>query len=104
MHHRNYLNLVVFAFVFILYSCTKDVAENKVPVADAGPSKNVILPFESEPLNGSGADSDGNVVSYLWSQVKGPYETTIITPGSASTAVKGLGEGTYVFQLMVTDN
>ena len=55
-------------------------------------------------LSGSAKDSTGKVVSYLWSQVSGPAASTIDDPGSASTFVEGLVPGTYVFQLMATDD
>jgi hypothetical protein len=44
------------------------------------------------------------VVAYLWSQVSGPAASNIFDPGSPSTVVKGFVKGTYIFQLMVTDN
>ena len=90
---------------FSLISCTKDddFIENKKPTVDAGPSKTFILPG-SETLTGTATDEDGKVVAYLWSQVSGPSATTIVTPGSASTLIKGFVEGNYVFQLMATDD
>lgn len=92
------------AFIFLLVSCTKDDIElNKVPVADAGESKTITLPAESATLTGTGTDSDGEIVAYLWSQVSGPGSTTIVNPGSPSTLIEGFMEGSYVFQLMVTD-
>ncbi|HKB44614.1 MAG TPA: hypothetical protein VKC90_09490, partial [Chitinophagaceae bacterium] len=99
----------LFGFLLILVSCQKDndpppLPPNAVPVADAGLSQTVTLPVDSITLAGSGTDSDGHVVAYLWSQVSGPAATIIINPGSASTKVKGFKQGTYVFQLMVTDN
>ena len=88
-----------------LLSCTKDdFKENEVPVADAGPSKAVTSPDDSETLSGAGADSDGQIVAYLWSQVSGPNASLIVNPGSASTDVEDLVVGTYLFQLMVTDD
>ncbi len=88
-----------------LASCTKeDFKENEVPIADAGLSKAVTLPDDSETLSGSGTDNDGEIVAYLWSQVSGPSSALIVNPGSASTDIEDLALGTYVFQLMVTDN
>jgi hypothetical protein len=106
------MNKLVRAFCILstgillsLLSCTKDdFKENEVPIADAGPSKAVTSPASSETLSGTGTDNDGNVVAYLWSQVSGPGSSLIVNPGSASTAVEELVEGTYVFQLMVTDD
>jgi hypothetical protein len=90
-----------------LFGCQRDpedIIRNTVPVADAGPSDTVTLPVKSITLTGSGHDSDGMVVAYLWSQVTGPGATTIVNPGASSTSVEGLSEGRYVFQLMVTDD
>jgi hypothetical protein len=90
----------------ILWSCEKhvDPPVNKVPVADAGSSLTIQLPTNSVTLTGTGTDADGNVVAYLWSQISGPAPTGIVNPGSASTEVTNFIEGTYVFQLMVTDD
>ena len=97
--------LLVIAVSTVLISCQKEnPPENKVPVADAGAAKMVTLPTNSVTLAGTGTDADGQVVAYLWSQVSGPASTTIVNPGSPSTLVKGFVQGTYVFQLMVTDN
>lgn len=90
---------------FTLLSCTKDdFIENKVPTVDAGQSKSITLPVNSETLSGTGADSDGKVVAYLWSQVSGPSSSVIVNPGSPSTEIQELVEGSYLFQLMVTDD
>jgi hypothetical protein len=91
----------------ILFSCGKphvDPPVNKVPVANAGQSITVTPPANTITLTGTGTDSDGTVVAYLWSQVSGPSTTSIVNPGSASTEVKNFVTGTYVFQLMVTDD
>ncbi len=96
-----FVSLLTIAFS----SCQKDdFIENKVPKADAGSSKTITLPINSLILTGSGTDTDGQVVAYLWSQVSGPEATLLVNPGSSSTAVDGFVEGNYVFQLMVTDN
>ncbi|HWI92442.1 MAG TPA: DNRLRE domain-containing protein [Flavisolibacter sp.] len=102
-------NLILSSLLGILItasSCQKDndAPENKVPIANAGTPQTVTLPTDSVTLTGSGADADGKVIAYLWSQVSGTYATTIVNPGSASTKVKGLRQGKYVFQLMVTDD
>ena len=94
------------AFSMMMVSCQKDddIPENKVPTADAGQSKTITLPTNNVTLTGTGSDADGKVVAYLWSQVSGPAATTIVNPGSASTLIKGFVQGTYLFQLMVTDD
>ena len=97
------LSCIILLF---LTSCEKDedIVLNVVPTADAGTPKAITLPANSITLTGTGADSDGTIVAYLWSQVSGPSSTVIVNPGSATTVVNGFVQGNYVFQLMVTDN
>ncbi|HRP17062.1 MAG TPA: Ig-like domain-containing protein, partial [Ginsengibacter sp.] len=79
-------------------------AINKPPVANAGSDKTIQLPANSVVLNGSGTDEDGTVVSYSWRKKSGPENFTIVTAEAATTEVNGLVEGTYVFELVVTDD
>lgn len=97
---------LILGFITILFGCQKEEIppQNKVPISDAGSPETITLPTNSVTLNGSGTDDDGNVVAYLWSQTSGPSATNIENPGSASTLVKNFAAGTYVFQLMVTDD
>ncbi|HEY8895434.1 MAG TPA: DNRLRE domain-containing protein [Niastella sp.] len=97
--------LAILFMVLSVISCQKnnDFVENKVPVADAGSPKTITLP-DSVVVTGTGADADGKVVAYLWSQVSGPASSNIVNPGSPSTAIKFSLQGNYVFQLMVTDD
>jgi hypothetical protein len=94
---------VIFALFLFGTACKKDIV-NQLPAADAGPSQTVTLPVESVSLTGTGKDADGQVVTYLWQQVSGPAASVIVDPGAPSTAVQGLIQGTYVFQLSVFDN
>jgi gliding motility-associated-like protein len=55
-------------------------------------------------LEGEASDSDGNIATYLWTQVGGPNTANIVDPGSAITTVEGLVAGVYVFDLTVTDD
>jgi hypothetical protein len=96
--------LFFLSIVFIGVGCQKDDVDNVVPVADAGPSKTTTLPADSVQLSGSGTDKDGQIKAYLWSKVSGPASANIVNPGAASTMVKGLTQGSYIFQLMVTDD
>lgn len=100
-------HFLILGFTIILFGCQKEdiiPPQNKVPIADAGPSATITLPTNSITLSGSGKDDDGNVVAYLWSQTSGPSSTSIENPGAASTLVKNFNAGTYIFQLMVTDD
>ncbi|RYE04810.1 MAG: hypothetical protein EOP51_35025, partial [Sphingobacteriales bacterium] len=75
------------------------------PVADAGSAQAITLPNNSITLDGSGSTApSGNISSYAWRKASGPSGATITTATSAVTAVTGLTEGTYTFELEVTDN
>ncbi len=76
---------------------------NQLPVANAGPDKNIRLPVDSVVVNGSGTDADGTIVSYAWTKISGTGGT-IVSPSSATTTIKGLTAGVYQFVLTVTDN
>src|SRR5687768_12590075 len=100
---RTLYPLVFFSMLLLAVSCKKDdFEENKVPIADAGSPKTVTLP-DSVILTGTGTDADGKVVAYLWSQVSGPANSTIVNPGSMATITRFTVPGSYLFQLMVTD-
>ena len=100
---RSHVILLCISLLLTVVGCKKDdLVPNKVPVVNAGPSKTVTLP-DSVVLTGSASDSDGHVVAYLWSQISGPDEALIINPGSATTTIKFDTKGSYVFQLMATD-
>ena len=95
--------LCLLSLVITISSCKKEEV-NKVPVANAGNAQTIQAPAESVTLTGTGTDADGQITGYLWSQITGPNNATIVHPGSASTLVKGLISGSYLFQLMVVDN
>jgi len=77
--------------------------ENNPPIANAGADQTLTLPTNSTTLNGSlSTDSDGTIVSYAWIQVSGP---SLIDPANVMNYdISNLVIGTYVFQLIVTDN
>lgn len=78
---------------------------NQLPTAEAGVNQSITLPTSSTTLNGSGQDGDGTISTYLWTKLAGsPAGGTIVSSGSASTSITDLQEGTYQFQLQVTDN
>lgn len=74
------------------------------PTANAGPDQSVTIPPDSATLSGSGSDADGTIVAYQWTQLSGPATATIVDPASATTDVEDLYVGTYLFELVVTDN
>ncbi|MCO6498358.1 MAG: hypothetical protein J5I50_11935, partial [Chitinophagaceae bacterium] len=81
-----------------------NAAPNKAPTANAGQNQTITLPTNTVTLNGSGTDEDGTITAYEWTKTAGPTSYTIVSPNSATTEVRNLTEGTYTFQLKVTDN
>ncbi len=79
-------------------------AANILPTANAGNAQSITLPLSSVTLSGSGTDPDGTIAAYSWTKISGPSGCIITNPGSAATSVTGLVQGTYQFQLTVTDN
>jgi hypothetical protein len=79
-------------------------AANIPPVANAGGNKSIQLPVNKITLSGSGTDADGTIVSYVWTKISGPAAFSIFNAGSAVTEVSVLVQGTYQFELKVTDN
>jgi hypothetical protein len=76
---------------------------NTAPVANAGNDTTIVLPDNSITLNGGGNDTDGKINTYLWKEISGPSE--IILPSDIAVAsVSNLIEGTYQFELTVTDD
>lgn len=72
--------------------------------ANAGEDQTITLPSNSVVLNGSAEVQGRKVSSYLWSKLSGPSAGSIVNDSEASSSVKDLVEGVYVFQLKVTDN
>ena len=62
------------------------------------------MPVNSVRLTGSGSDSDGTISSYLWTKVSGPAAFSIVTVNQPQTLINNLVQGTYQFELKVTDN
>lgn len=79
-------------------------AANQAPTANAGADQTITLPTNSVTLSGSGTDPDGTIASYAWAKISGPTSGTITAATAASTTATGLVQGTYSFQLTVTDN
>lgn len=77
---------------------------NVPPVANAGEDQTTTLPANSVTLSGSGTDEDGTITTYAWTKISGPSGGTISSASSATTDIQDLQEGTYVYQLTVTDN
>lgn len=79
-------------------------APNQLPTANAGIDQTILLPVNNVTLTGSGTDPDGTIVGYSWTKIAGPSLFSIASPNSAQTAVTSLAQGTYRFELRVTDD
>ncbi len=77
---------------------------NTSPSANAGNNQTITLPVNSVTLSGTGTDTDGTITGYNWSKISGPATFTITNSNNAQTTVTGLIQGTYTFQLKITDN
>ncbi|MBM1105637.1 DUF4038 domain-containing protein [Aurantibacter crassamenti] len=74
------------------------------PIANAGSDQTTTLPNNSLQLTGSGSDPDGGNITYSWSQNSGPSTATITGATSATPTISNLQEGSYIFELIVTDD
>lgn len=77
---------------------------NLPPIANAGSDQTILVSADSVLLKGSGTDPDGSIVGYRWSKLSGPSSVTIVNPNSPTARVANFNEGTYTFELEVTDN
>ena len=78
--------------------------QNSTPSANAGEDITVQLPENSVVIKGSATDSDGIISTYNWIQVSGPDEASITQDSFGELRLSNLKEGSYVFELTVTDN
>ncbi|MBN3305866.1 K319L protein, partial [Amia calva] len=76
---------------------------NKAPVADAGPEKELTLPVDHTSLDGSKSSDDQSITTYHWTQSGGPAGARLENADSAVATVTGLQVGVYEFTLSVTD-
>ncbi|HMG94159.1 MAG TPA: Ig-like domain-containing protein, partial [Chryseolinea sp.] len=78
--------------------------QNISPKANAGKDMNVQLPINSLTIQGTGTDEDGVISTYAWTQVSGPDDPELTQDTFGQLNLGTLIEGTYVFELTVTDN
>jgi gliding motility-associated-like protein len=72
------------------------------PTVDAGEDQILTLPDNSLTLTPSVVS--GSAVEYNWVQVEGPSTVSMSSPNSEQLSLTDLIEGTYIFELSVTDN
>lgn len=77
---------------------------NHAPLANAGNDTTITLPANTANLDGSkSTDPDNNITSYQWAKINGPSSFAITNASAITTQVNNLVEGTYLFELKVTD-
>ncbi len=79
-------------------------AANQAPTVNAGPDKTIQLPTNALSITAAANDNDGTIASYLWTKVSGPAGAALNNTSTATVDISGLVEGTYVFQITVTDD
>lgn len=72
-------------------------------VANAGEDMTVGLPQESVEVVGLGSDPYNEIIGYQWQKISGP-EVTLTGEDQATLTVSNLQEGTYEFELTVTND
>lgn len=95
---------LIGAIGLLFWGCTKNDPPPP-PIAitvSAGADIQLSLPVDSCNLTGS-VTAGSEIKSYRWEKISGPAAYTIDQPDSLSTRVRGLQEGTYVFQFIATD-
>lgn len=74
---------------------------NYVPVANAG--GDISTKSSSATVTGSATDADGSIATYAWTKMSGGT-VTLANANTNALKLSGMGEGTFLFRLTVTDN
>ena len=78
---------------------------NVPPTVNAGSAQTITLPINTAALTGMATGNGGATISSVaWTQSSGPNVATINSANNLLTAVTGLVQGIYTFQLTATDN
>lgn len=68
-------------------------------------NQTIYLPATTGTLACTASGANGaTVTGYAWTQLYGPNTATMGSPSSASTSISGLIQGTYEFQIKITDS
>lgn len=109
--HFSYAQLSILLMLFISIACKKETLQdglnstNKPPLANAGPDKIIALPTDSVWLDGSSSiDLDGDISQWQWTKISGPSLFQIVNQNTTQTSIINLLEGSYQFELKVTDS
>jgi hypothetical protein len=76
--------------------------DNTAPTVDVGKDTTLILPKSSITLIGTAEDVDADELQYKWKKASGG-DYDMDSPNEASTLVRGLKKGNYIFRCTVSD-
>ncbi|WP_020529642.1 PKD domain-containing protein [Flexithrix dorotheae] len=76
----------------------------KDPIANAGADQILTLPSNSISLFGDGNDPDGGSVTFKWTQISGPNNSTMEGENTKILKISNLVEGSYTYKLEVKDD
>ncbi len=83
---------------------TVSLADNILPLVEAGPSQSITLPIATVSMTATASDSDGTITNIIWTQSAGPSSATLAGQTTLSLTVSNLIAGSYSFRIEVTDN
>jgi len=76
-----------------------------IPAASAGEDRTIFYTNPTTTLDGTNSvDGNGTITSYSWSKVSGPSTYNLTSGGWLIANASNLVQGTYGFELSVTDN
>jgi hypothetical protein len=80
------------------------VTGSSTTIANAG--KDEVIPVgQATVLHGEYSScTGGQIVSYMWTKISGPSGYEILTPAAATTWIRNMVAGSYVYRLTVTDD
>jgi gliding motility-associated-like protein len=77
---------------------------NQAPTIQVANIQSITLPVNNIIINATANDTDGNISSYVWSQINGASNAILLNTNTANLTANNLVQGTYLFRLTVTDN
>jgi len=85
------------------YTFTTAATPNQDPSVQVMADFTLTLPTNSFTATSTSSDSDGTIVSYLWTEVSS-IGSNISASNTATASISDLTPGTYTFRLTVTDD
>lgn len=99
------LPVIAILSIVIITGCQKALLKpsNQLAAIAKVDSSSITLPTDSIKLTAVNGSPQDQISGYLWSQISGPNEATIIDESSPSAWAKKLIAGKYLFQLLLID-